>query len=79
MLQANEKEELLPGREMSRTRLADILEVVRVRGETGSHRRAHWPGVVEDIGAEIDASAAGVLGERSLVDLLDDHERNPDD
>ena len=79
LLQANEKEELLPGREMSRTRLVDILDVVRVRGETGSHRRARWPGIVEEIGAEIDASAAGLLGERSLVDLLDDHERNPGD
>ena len=76
LLQSTEKEELLPGREMSRARLADILDVVRVHGETGSHRHPHWSGIIGELGDRMDDAVASVIGERTLADLLDEYERN---
>lgn len=77
LLQSTEKEELLPGREMSRARLSDILAVVRVQGETGSLRRPHWSGIISEIGDRMDDAIASVIGERTLADLLDEYEKNP--
>ena len=42
LLTSNEKECLLPGREMTRITLSDIVAVVRQEGETGSHREPKW-------------------------------------
>ena len=75
LLTTTEREELLPGREMSRTGLRDILDVVRVRGETGSHRNPQWSETVNALGDELDGAIAGVVGERSLTDLLDEFDR----
>jgi membrane protein len=72
LLKLTESEELVPGREMSRTRLAEILDIVRVYGETGSHRRPHWSPVVENLGGELDASFMDVVGDKTLADLLDE-------
>jgi membrane protein len=76
LIQSTEKEELLPGREMSRTRLIDILDVVRFQGETGSHRRPRWSETVDALGGEMDEALTAVVGQRSLADLLDEHEKN---
>jgi hypothetical protein len=75
LLRSTEKEELLPGREMSRTRLSEIIDVVRVHGETGSHRRPKWLDIVEGLGDEMDSALLGVVGDRTLGDLLDDYEK----
>jgi len=75
LLQPTEHEELVPGREMTRIRLKDILDVVRIEGETGSHRKPRWSGMISAIGDELDAAVAGVIGEQSLADLLDRSER----
>jgi len=75
LLRSTEKEELLPGREMSRTRLREIIDVVRVHGETGSHRRPKWLDIVEGLGDEMDTALIGVVGDRTLADLLDDYEK----
>jgi len=79
LLQSTEQEELLPGREMSRTRLSDILDVVRVEGETGSHRRPHWSGIIGELGNRVDDAIASAIGDRTLADLLDEYEKNPTD
>ena len=76
LLLSTEKEELLPGREMSRIVLTDILDVVRVRGETGSYRNPRWSGSIDALGDELDSAVAGVVGNRSLADLLDDSEES---
>ncbi len=68
---STEHENLLPGREMSRTRLSDILDVVRVRGETGSLRAPQWSGIVSELGTAIDGALSNVVGDRTLSDLLD--------
>ena len=38
LLTTTENEDLVPGRELSRMKLSDILAVVREHGETGSYR-----------------------------------------
>jgi membrane protein len=78
LLASTESEELIPGREMSRIRLQDILAVVRVGGETGSDRSPSWSQEVEALGLELDHAVAGALGPRTLADLLDDIEQGKD-
>ena len=72
LLAATEKEDLLPGRDMSTIRLDDILAVVRVHGETGSYRDPEWSSEVDALGKNLDDAVLATVGERSLTDLLDD-------
>jgi membrane protein len=74
LLTTNEREELLPGREMSRILLNDILDVVRVDGETGSYRDPKWSPVIETLGGDVDAAVAKTLSGQSLSGLLDELE-----
>ncbi len=71
LLTSTEQDHLQPGREMSRIRLNDILSVVRIEGETGSHRTPKWSEEIEAIGAQMDEAVAETVGEMSLSDLLD--------
>jgi len=70
-LATTENEDLIPGREMSRMRLQDILAVVRVGGETGSYRDPSWSQEVDALGSKLDHAVTGVLGDQTLADLLD--------
>ena len=72
LVTTNEKEKLLPGREMSRIRLQDIIDVVRAEGETGSHKEPSWDNVIDVIGEDIDAAVAATLGDKTLAQLLDE-------
>ncbi len=71
LLATNEKEELLPGREMSRIKLTDILNVVRREGETGSHRDPRWNSAIDTLGSALDAAVEQTLADQTLSDLLD--------
>jgi membrane protein len=71
-----ENENLLPGREMSRTKLSEILDVVRVRGETGSHRDPNWSDGINVLGESLDNAVAEIVADRTLADLLDEQEKN---
>lgn len=71
LLTTNENEALLPGREMSRITLADILVVVRRDGETGSYRNPKWDDAISDIGNNLDTAVADTLAEQTLAELLD--------
>jgi membrane protein len=73
-LTSNEKDHLLPGKEVSRIRLADIVAVVRHEGETGSHNPPQWSDAISAIGGAIDTSVSDTLGDRTLAQLLDDEE-----
>jgi len=75
LLLSTEKEELLPGREMSRIRLQEILDVVRVTGETGSHEDPNWSAGIKALGSDLDAAVTKTVAERSLSDLLDELEQ----
>lgn len=74
LLAVDENEYLLPGREMARTRLADILDVVRAQGETGSHRQPKWSESIDALGHELDDAIQATIGDKSLSDLLDSAE-----
>jgi membrane protein len=76
LLLTTEKEELLPGREMSRITLREILDVVRVKGETGSHRDPNWSDTIEALGSELDSAVATIVADRTLSELLDEYEGN---
>lgn len=66
-----EQETLIPGREMARIRLADVLATVRKGGETGSYRPPRWSPPVDEIAASLEESVDAVVAERTLSDLLD--------
>ncbi len=74
LLTTTEQEVLLPGQEMSRIRLNDILAVVRIHGETGSYRDPAWTAEVDALGARLDDALAKVAADRTLSDLLDEPE-----
>ncbi len=75
LLMTTEKDDLLPGREMSRIMLSDILAVVRVDGETGSYRDPKWAGAIDALGETIDSAVEKPLGDKSLSNLLDEVEK----
>lgn len=74
LVTSTEKETLLPGKEMSRTKLSEILDIVRVRGETGSYREPQWSPSIGKIGKKLDSAVKRSIGDRSLADLLDEQE-----
>ena len=71
LLIATEKEELLPGREMTRIYLEDIMAIVRTNGETGSDELPAWTEGIEEMGGQLDAAISTVIGKKTLADLLD--------
>ena len=71
LITLTEEESLLPGREMSRIRLSDVLAVVREHGETGSYQDPEWADAIAGIGGQVDAAVAATIGEQTLADLLD--------
>ncbi len=71
LLTTTEAEELLPGREMSRIKLTDILAVVRDHGETGSYRDPKWDKTIRELGKRLDTSIAAAIGKQTLAELLD--------
>ncbi len=75
LLTTTEKDDLLPGREMTHISLGDIFDVVRVDGETGSHEDPRWNSHVESLGTNIDEAIRQTLSQRSLADFIDDVEQ----
>lgn len=75
LITTNEKEKLLPGREMARITLNDILSVVREDGETGSHRDPKWDASIDELGNTLDDVVASALADQTLADLLDESEK----
>jgi len=71
LLALTELEDLVPAREMSRIKLSDILDVVRIRGETGSYRDPKWETAVYGLGVELDSAISSTFGDQTLADLLD--------
>jgi membrane protein len=75
LLTSTEEEDLLPGREMSRILLNDVIAVVRERGETGSYRDPKWADEITGLGEQVDAAVSSTVGEQTLSDLLDKGEQ----
>jgi hypothetical protein len=68
LLQTTESKELIPGREISRIHLVDLLDVARA---TGSHRDPSWLDTINSLGNEMDDTIADAMGKQTLVDMLD--------
>jgi DNA-binding IscR family transcriptional regulator len=64
---------------MSRIKVADILSVVRQRGDTGSYRDPSWSADIRAIGEQLDNAISEVAGSQTLTDLLDRGEKKKDD
>ena len=79
LLKSSEKEELMPGRDMSRIKLSDIVAVVRHNGETGSHRAPKWDSVVDRLGTRLDRAVDDLLQNDTLADLVDSGDGTADD
>ena len=71
LLAATDKEDLLPGKDMARIRLKDILAVVRDHGETGSYRDPKWSSEINAFGKDLDDAVLNTVGDRTLSDLLE--------
>ena len=71
LLTTTENEDLVPGRELSRMKLSDILAVVREHGETGSYREPKWEAVIDGLGDQLDSTFSSAVGDQTLADLLD--------
>lgn len=69
-----EDENLFPGQELSRLRLNDILNVVRREGETGSYRDPTWSSSINTLGTQLDDAVSGIVGDRTLADMLDEQD-----
>jgi len=75
LLSWTEQDELLPGREMARISLSEIVDVVRVQGETGSYRDPKWADVIDKLGGSIDSAVDNTLGDQTLSGLLDNTDK----
>jgi membrane protein len=74
LLKVTESEDLVPGRELSRIKLRDILAVVREHGETGSYRDPEWEQTVLGLSNRLDSALGKAIGDKTLADLLDEAE-----
>lgn len=72
LVMTTEEETLVPGRDISRVRLSDILQVVRSRGDTGSYRGPRWLPGVDKLGRQLDQAVDAVVGDRTLAELVDE-------
>ena len=55
----------------------DLLDVARAIGENGSHRDPGWLDTINSLGNEMDDTIADVMGEQTLVDILNlDQKKN---
>jgi hypothetical protein len=74
LLAVTESEALVPGQEMSRIRLQEILDVVRAQGEPGYQQSPSWGPEIDLLGGRLDAAVHSVVADKSLADLLDEIE-----
>jgi len=79
LLLSTDDEKLLPGREMSRITLSEIVGVVRTTGDTGSDKPPRWSREIGQLGDGLDAAVHGTIEGRTLADLLDETANEEDD
>jgi len=74
LLTTTESEILVPGRDIARIALGDILAVVREYGETGSISEPVWSPAIDNIGNKLDMAVASTVENSTLAALLDQAE-----
>ncbi len=71
LVTATEQGGVVPGRDINQILLADILEVVRVEGETGSFTAPRFDPRVAALGESLDSAISGTVSDHTLANLLD--------
>ncbi len=71
LLARNDEDQLLPGREMARIKILDILAAIREGGETGSLLPPMWSEPVQSLADSLNASMARIVNDQSLSEFLD--------
>ncbi|MBL8201504.1 MAG: YihY family inner membrane protein [Chromatiales bacterium] len=71
LISAVQDEALVPGRDLSRITLADILAAVRGGCETGALVRPAWSAPVNDVAGRVEAAIDGLTAGTTLSDFLD--------
>lgn len=71
LVTATEKGDLVPGRDINKILLADILAVVRSQGETGSFTAPQFDPRVAALGQTLDSAVGDTVTDHTLADLLD--------
>ena len=74
LLMSSDKERLLPGREVARVFLDDILAVVRAHGETGSSQEPKWAPEVDALARKLENAITETTAHSTLSDLIDSFE-----
>jgi membrane protein len=74
LISATQEEALVPGRDLSRITLADILAAVRGGCETGALVRPTWSAPVNELAASVEAAITGLTAMTTLSDFLDQAE-----
>jgi len=77
LISATQDEVLVPGRDLSRITVADILAAVRGGCETGALVSPAWSVPVDEVAGRVDAAIAALAGGMSLNDLLDQADPGP--
>jgi membrane protein len=71
LLSKDSEQRLIPGRDPHRIMLTDVVETMR-GGDGELQSRDTWNDAIDDLADRVDAAIAGVLGERSLGELVDE-------
>lgn len=71
LISASESEVLLPGRDISRITLAEILATVRAGGDTGSLLPPTWSPAVDEVAGRVQAAVEQLTAATTLSALLD--------
>ncbi len=71
LISATQEEELVPGRDLSRITLADILGAVRGGCETGALVQPSWSGPVNDVAGCVETAIAGLTAPTTLAEFVD--------
>lgn len=71
LLSANDEEGLMPGREMSRITLVEILAAVRAGGDTGALQTPVWAGPVDRMANDMQAAIENLTAATTLSAFLD--------
>ncbi len=75
LISATQEEALVPGRDLSRITLADVLAAVRGGCATGELVQPTWSGPVDDVAGRVEAAIAGLTTGTTLSDFLDQAKR----
>lgn len=76
LLTTADNDSLLPGREMARIQMTDILSSMRAGGDTGGLQPPVWSPAIVDLTTKMESSISDSMAAMSLSDFLDTDEES---